>query len=106
MNITKISTYGVAGGTERLGNITAQLTVEDCDTVASVNALLGAAPDLQTALEGVLVWVGRTPRASEMAEYTSARHAMIEALIKSKVPLGPVEQIGSDLETNALSAEV
>jgi hypothetical protein len=106
MKITKIDTYGAAGGLEHRALITADLTIEGCDTVVSAGFLLGASADLQTALEGVLTWVGRVPRASEMAEYTSARHAMIEALIKSRMPLGPVEQIGSDLETNALSAEV
>ena len=54
MRINKLRTYGAAGGTERLGEITLHVRASDCDTVAQADSLFRAAPDLLAALSELL----------------------------------------------------
>ena len=54
MKINQLRTYGAAGGTERLGEITLHVRASDCDTVAQADSLFRAAPDLLAALSELL----------------------------------------------------
>jgi hypothetical protein len=54
MRINQLRTYGAAGGTERLGEITLHVRASDCDTVAQADSLFRAAPDLLAALSELL----------------------------------------------------
>jgi hypothetical protein len=46
MKINQLRTYGAAGGSDRLGEITLHVRASDCDTVAQADSLFRAAPDM------------------------------------------------------------
>lgn len=41
-------------------------------------------PDLLAALEGVMIWVGCSPRKDQMADYSEARGAALSAIARAK----------------------
>ena len=51
MEFNKVQVYGVAGGISRTGTVTAHIEASQCDTVASVEWLLKAAPKLLVVLK-------------------------------------------------------
>jgi len=54
MIIDRLEVYGAAGGSARTALVTAHIEASQCDTVAEVSGLIGAAPDLLAAARAAL----------------------------------------------------
>ena len=76
MRINQLRTYGAAGGTERLGEITLHLRASDCDTVAQADSLFRAAPAMLEMLYTLL------PIVEDAASDECYKHRILSQLTK------------------------
>ena len=54
LTFPRVRCHGAAGGMSRTGTITATIEATNCDTVASVEAMVSAAPEVAAALADLL----------------------------------------------------